>query len=156
MIGKAVGLLALVIAASAGANEYLTDVTSEVYQTAGSAHDVAVRGQRCIAEHLISGDGPVILNSDLDNGTIVARNSTEYGALPRWRIRSTFTFEAKQGRFRITQTNLQRFIDGAIGGAAWYPVLKSWGSGWKGAEQAFAKSASAVAACVVAGDKENW
>src|SRR5688500_2380340 len=39
----------------ASAAEYLTSVTSEVYQTNGSASEIAGRGNRCIAQHLKPG-----------------------------------------------------------------------------------------------------
>ena len=87
---------------------------------------------------------------------IVARNALEYpDGLLRWKVRSTFTFEARESRFRIVQTNLERFYDTySIG---WGGIGKWTGSGWKKAETAFQVSASAVAACVMKSPRsEDW
>lgn len=144
-------LMFMLLAAPASAADYLTSVTSEVYRAPGPPRELARRAQQCIAQHLAAGtvEAPVILNSDLDAGKVVARNAMEYGALPRWKVRSTFTFEAKEGRFRIIQTNIKRFYDSALGGAGWYGIGKWWGSDWKRAEKVFSEAASKVAQCVV-------
>lgn len=140
------------------AAEYLTDLTSQVYQTSGTPREIAVRAQTCIAQNLRPGtvNAPQIISSDLQNGLIVAQSAIEYpDGFLRWKIRSTFTLEARDGRFRIVQTNLERFYDtGSIG---WSGIGKWTGSGWKKAEAAFQLSASAVAACVLNGPKkEDW
>lgn len=140
----------------AAAAEYLTEVSSQVYQTAGTPREIATRANTCIAQHLAPGtvDAQLIISSDLDNGIIVARNAVKYGSLPEWQIRSRFTFEAREGRFRIVQTGLERFNDMAGG---WSPIGKWWGSQWKGAEKAYSASATAVAMCVMSGPKrEDW
>ena len=64
------------------------------------------------------------------------------------------TFEAREGRFRITQTGIEMFNDMAGG---WGGIGKWWGSPWKKAEATFVASADAVAGCVMAGPrKEDW
>ncbi|MEO7681100.1 MAG: hypothetical protein ABIS14_10495 [Sphingomonas sp.] len=95
------------------------------------------------------------MNSNIDGGVIVARNVLSYpDGMMQWRIRSTFTFEARDGRFRIEQTNLERFNSTAGG---WGPIGKWTFSGWKKAETAFAAAANAVAQCVMTGpDKAAW
>lgn len=129
------------------ANEYLTSVSSEVYQTAGSQREIAVRGSTCIAQHLAPGTvgAQLIISSDVEGGNIVARNTIELGGLMRWQLRSRFTFESRDGRFRILQTGLERFNQGR-----WGPIGKWTGSQWQGAEAAFSASAVAVARCVTA------
>jgi hypothetical protein len=118
----------------ASAAEYLTDVTSEVYQFAGTPKDTATRANTCISQHLAPGttDSQLIISSDLEGGVVVARNALEYGNFPRWKIRGILTFEARDGRFRIKQTNLERFND--MGGGwgpnrkvDWFAVEKSRG-----------------------------
>ena len=147
----------IVIAAPAGAAEYLTNVTSEVFQTAGSHDDIARRGQACIAQKLHAVDGPVILNSDPASGTVTARNSFEYGTLPRWKTRSTLTFEAKDGRFRMIHTNIEQFNDGALGGPGWYGVGKWWGSTGKRVEKELTELSRAIAQCVTTAEKkDDW
>lgn len=149
------------VSAPVKAAEDLTIVTSEVYQIPGTPQEIAKRANICIAQNLTKGsnDDPLIISSDLNAGTIVARNSAEYGALPRWKIRSRFTFEAREGRFRIEQTNLERLYTSVLtGDAFWGPIGKSFGSGWKKAEQTFAASAAVVAECVMnrPTEREAW
>jgi hypothetical protein len=149
-------LAALGSSSPAFAAEYLTTLTSDVYQTNGSPKEIATRATTCISQHLSAGtaDAQLIISSDLDGGVIVARNALEYGSLPRWKIRSRFTFEARDGRFRIEQTNLERFNDMAGG---WGPIGKWAMSGWKKAEETFSASAIVVAQCVMNGPKrDNW
>lgn len=145
------------MATSAQAAEYLTEVTSEVYQTSGTAREIANRAQTCISQHIASGvtGGQVIINADLEGGMIVANSAIEYGSLPRWKVRSRFTFEARDGRFRIQQTNLERFNDQFNVG--WNPIGKWAGSQWRKAEEAFVASATIVAKCVQAEkNRDDW
>lgn len=161
MIGKSMvhrwGALIAFAAVSSpvAAAEYLTEVTSQVYQTAGTPKEIATRAQTCIAQNLRSGtvNAPQIVSSDLDTGIIVAQSSLETGSFPVWKLRSRFTFEARNGRFRITQTGLEWFND--TGSGAWLAIGKWWGSPWKKAEAAYTASADAVAQCVVAGPKKD-
>jgi len=158
-IGKFVTFFVVTIGAttSAQATEYLTEVTSEVFQTQGSTSEIATRAQTCISQHLASGvtGGELIINADLNAGIIVANSAIEYGSLPRWKIRSRFTFEARDGRFRIQQTNLERFNDQFNIG--WNPIGKWTGSQWRKAEEAFTASAVIVAQCVQTGTRrDNW
>lgn len=137
--------------------EYMTEVTSEVYQTTGTPREIATRATTCMSQHLAPGttDSQLIISSDLDGGVIVARSAVDYGSFPRWQVRSRFTLEAREGRFRISQTNLERFNDMAGG---WGPIGKWSGSGWKKAESAFMLSAAQVAECVMAAPsaKNDW
>lgn len=141
-------LVAVMASSPAQAAEYLTEVTSEVYQTQGTTSEIAARARTCISQHLASGvtGGELIISADLDAGIIVANSAIEYGSLPRWKIRSRFTLEARDGRFRIQQTNLERFNDQFNVG--WNAIGKWAGSQWHGAETAFVASAATVAQCV--------
>jgi hypothetical protein len=139
---------------SSWAADYLTEVTSDVYQTTGTPKEIAQRASTCISQNLKPGlsDAQLIISSDLDGGTVVARNAISYpDGLMQWEVRSTFTFEAREGRFRIVQTSLERFNQ------RWAPIGKWTGSGWKKAEAAFTASAAAVAQCVLKGPKRaDW
>ena len=144
------------LASPAAAADYLTEVTSQVYQTPGTPKEIATRASTCIARNLRSGtvSAPQIVSSDLDNGLIVANNALRFGSFPEWQIRSRLTFEAREGRFLISQTGLEMFNDMAGG---WNGIGKWWGSPWKKAEATFKASSDAVAACVIAGPKkEDW
>ena len=147
-------VLALLGSPALGA-DYLNEVTSQVYQMAGTPREIASRATTCIAQNLRSGttDAPLILSSDLDNGLIVAQNALRFDAKANeWQIRSRFTFEAREGRFRITQTDLEMFS----------PIMSRWGRFVKGgiannAEATFAASADAVAQCVISGlRRKDW
>lgn len=157
MVRRVAAVIVLAALASpAAAAEYLTEVTSQVYQTPGTPKEIATRAQTCIAQNLRSGtvNAPQIVSSDLDNGIVVAQNALRFTQLNDWQIRSRFTFEARDGRFRISQTGLEMFND--MGGG-WGGIGKWWGSPWKKAEATFKASANAVAACVIAGPKkEDW
>jgi hypothetical protein len=157
MIHRWSALIALgLLASPAAAAEYLTEVTSQVYQAPGTPKEIATRAQTCIAQNLrpVTVNAPQIVTSNLDNGIIVAQSALEYGSFPVWKIRSRFTFEARDGRFRISQTGLEQFNEMAGG---WAGIGKWWGSPWKKAEAAFAASADAVARCVIAGPKrDDW
>lgn len=136
------------IAGSAAAAEPLDSVTSAVFQTSGSSREIAKRANGCIATHLAAPkkDAPLIVSSDLEDGTIVARNAVDYGGgLSGGKARSRFTFEARDGRFRIEQTELERANQ--LGG--WSRIGKGAGSDWKKAEAALSASADVVALCVV-------
>ena len=152
----ATAILLAALASPASAADYLTEVTSQVYQAQGTPKEIATRASICIAQTLRPGavNAPQIVSSDLENGIIVAQNALRFGSLPEWQIRSRFTFEAREGRFRISQTGIEMFND--MGGG-WGPIGKWWGSPWKKAEAAFAGSADAVARCVIAGPKrDDW
>lgn len=148
-------VLAAVTTTAAAAPEYLTEVTSQVYQTTGTPKEIAARAQICIAQNLRPGtvNAPQIVSSNLDNGIIVAQSAIEVGTFPAWRLRSRLTFEARQGRFLITQTGLEWFND--TGSGEWLGIGRWWGSPWKKAEAGFAASADAVARCVIAGPKKD-
>lgn len=155
------GLVLLGSPTSVLAAEYLTSVTSEVFQTTGTPKEIATRANTCISQNLTRGstDDPLIISSDLDGGVIVARNSMEYGSLPRWKIRSRFTFEARDGRFRIEQTNLERFNTNLLTGVeSWGPIGKWTGSRWKEVTGKFEQSTTAVAQCVMSGPskRDDW
>jgi hypothetical protein len=144
------------LASPAAAADYLTEVSSQVYQTPGTTREIAMRANTCIAQNLRAGtvNAPQIVSSDLESGVIVAQNALKFGSLPEWQIRSRFTFEAREGRFRISQTGIEMFNDMAGG---WGGIGKWWGSPWKKAEAAFAASADAVARCVMSGPKrDDW
>jgi hypothetical protein len=134
------------------ATEYLTTVTSEVYQTTGGVREIAARASTCISQHLAPGtvDAQLIISSDLDGGTIVARNAIEQGGLFGSQLRSRLTLAARDGRFRIEQTALKRFNQGR-----WGPIGKWAGSQWRGAENAFRTSADTVARCVMASPRDE-
>lgn len=142
------------LSSPATANEYLTSVASQVHQTTGTAREIATRANTCISQRLSAGtvDAQLIISSDLDSGIVVARNAINQGGLMQWQLRSRFTFEARDGRFRIEQTALERFNQGR-----WGPIGRWAGSQWRSAENAFRASADAVAQCVLTPPRpDDW
>ncbi len=144
----------LASAALVAAPEYLTEVVSSPIEAVGTASEIAARGRRCIASSFGAGvAGGELIVSDSDN-VIVARNASSYqDGLMRWQIRSRVTFEARDGRFRISQTGLERFNDQSGG---WSPIGKWRGSGWQKAEASYSASAAALADCVTAAKADDW
>jgi hypothetical protein len=97
--------------------------------------------------------GGELIVSDAD-GVIVARSASTYrDGFLNWQIRSRLTFEAREGRYRISQTSLERFNDQSGG---WSPIGKWRGSGWQKAEAAFALTSDAISACVQTGPQDDW
>ena len=150
MLGR---LLAVVAASSvagpAAPAEYVGDLQSEVFAVAGVTQaDIMSRGRTCMAERLASGvQGGELVISD-GPAAVVARHVLAYRAgLVEWRVRSRVTFEAREGRFRITLTGVERFHD--AGG--WGPIGKWAGSGSAGAERALRGVIDELAACVRTG-----
>lgn len=139
--------------------DYLTTVQSETVPTEGSAAEIASRGEVCIARALGSGvvGGELIVSRNIERGVVVARNALSYsgGFLLVWQMRSRVTFEARDGRFRITHENIERLNEQAGG---WTPVGKWRGSGWEKAEAALQAQSAEIAACVVGsgGTADDW
>lgn len=149
---------AIAVSDAAHANEYLTSLTSETYQAEGTPDQLARTASTCIAQQLASGQagGQVIISADPAAGIVVANNALQYrDGLMVWSLRSRLTFEAREGRFRIAHTAIERFND-ASGG--WSPVGKWRGSGAAKAEAALADVSATVAACVrvPAREVEEW
>lgn len=94
----------------------LGDVVSPVYETEGDAQAIARRGETCMAQVLKPGlvNAPTIISADLAGGVVIGRNAFEY--VDKWmistieRARSRTRFEAKDGRFRIVQTDVEIFF----------------------------------------------
>lgn len=97
----------------------ITKMISPTYQAPGSARDIILRAQTCVAKHLSNNKvanipgGPVIEVSQPENGFLVANSRVPYRSLVlvQMSVKSRFTIEAREGRFRITQTDLQYIVD---------------------------------------------
>lgn len=148
-------LVAILFAMNAHA-ETLDAVESEVFQTLGTPQEIATKGKTCLAQ-LLRGDSDAspITDADIQAGTIIARSQFKYTFnLVSGVLRSTVTFMAKDGRFKITNSNIDRILSGY--GAT--PIYKGWGTGWKASEQALIDQNMQIAQCVMKFDqaKSNW
>ena len=56
----------------ANAAEYLTEVSSEVYQTEGTPSEIAQRASTCISQNLAPGttDAQLIISSNIEGGSL--------------------------------------------------------------------------------------
>lgn len=134
------------------ANEYLTSITSPVYPFEGEKDVTIARARTCMAQILASGvQGGQLIVSD-GAGVIVANNVLSYpDGLMDWKLRSKLTFEARDGRFRIEQTAIERF------NSSWGGVGKWSGSGWKKAEAALMAVSTRLANCILSkNSKSDW
>lgn len=149
-MSKIVTLLLVGVATPAIGADYLTEVVSPVYTAPGSPDTLATRAATCITQNLAPGttDAPLILSSS--GGVVVANSAIERGSVLRLTTRARFTFEARDGRFRIKQTNIERFNQGR-----WASVGKWTGSQWRSVEDGFRQSAERIAACV-SKQQDDW
>ena len=126
-------LLALATGSSALAAAPVVDrVESAVFETSGDHQAITRRGATCIAQVVKPGvvNAPTILNTDPEGGVVVANNAFEY--VDRFIIptteqaRTTLTFEAKDGRFRVVHSSIERFFKpggwGPVGSGALVPT----------------------------------
>jgi hypothetical protein len=148
----------LALVAALVAPDYLTSVTSPVIETPGTPAEIAARGERCMAQQLGSGraGGELIISRDIEAGVIVSRSAVNYrDGMLVWQMRSRLTLEARDGRFRLEHTGIERFNDQSGG---WSAVGKWWGSGWQKAETALKETSASVASCITAqsGPADNW
>lgn len=142
----------------------LDRVESEVFQTTGDHQAITKRAVTCITQIIRPGfvDAPTITSSDIESGTIVANNgfTYEFGILGgvEQTARSTLTFQAKDGRFRIVHTNIEQFAKGPWTSKGWSPIYVAWGTGGTEAKDALNRISNKVASCVTAAPSanDNW
>lgn len=89
---------------------YLTTLKAPSWKPVGEHQAITRRALTCIAQLLTPGvvDAPSVRSSDIEAGTIVATNSFHYtyGLLQVGSGHTTLTFEARDGPFRVTHTNI--------------------------------------------------
>lgn len=106
----------------AGSGQFFETLESDPYQATGKKAEITQRGQACMSRQLQNNavivsstvasntvpGGQVIVSSDIPNGLIVANQRTTYTGrnLLQYTLQSTVTLEARDGRFKITHTNI--------------------------------------------------
>ncbi|MDB5453607.1 MAG: hypothetical protein JWO33_2185 [Caulobacteraceae bacterium] len=102
-IAIAVSLVA--VAAPAIAADYVEQIVSPVFEAPGDRAALTRRAGTCLAQS--NAGSPAAIRSDEVGGTVVGAVLFSYSqaAVP-WSVRSTLTVELKDGRFRLTHTNL--------------------------------------------------
>jgi hypothetical protein len=139
----------------AGAPEYLTRVDSAVFQAPKTANEIHERAKTCIAENLAPGaQGGQLIISD-DGTTIVANSVIRFSAkMVPWTIRTRMILEAREGRFRISHTNIESFNEYS---RDWIGVGKWFGSDWKTVESSLQDVSTTLAQCVMTSSTDsNW
>lgn len=127
---------------------YLTRVESPVMEASGDHQAITRRALTCIAQLLTPGvvDAPSVRSSDIEAGTIVATNSFHYTyGLLQVTGRTTLTFEARDGPFRVTHTNIEQLLDANQG---WRPIGTWRFSGGDAAKAAIEGVTARLAQCV--------
>lgn len=152
--------LALASPAAADVGVTIDPVISPTYEAAGTQREIGRRGATCLARTVKPGvtTAPTIISTDVESGSTVANNVFEY--VDKFLIptveqgRSTVTFEAKDGRFRLVHTSIENFVTGQ----GWTPY-KAWS---KKVDKSPVRArlleiSDAVAACVKASGRDpNW
>jgi hypothetical protein len=133
----------------------LDSVESQVYQTQGTQSEIAIKGKTCIAQVVRSDSNATPINdADIQGGTIVASSQMRYSlGLGSMAVRSTLTFMAKDGRFKILHDNIRSLSEYGAN-----PIYKGWGTHWKNCEDSMIAESSKIADCVMKSDnaKNNW
>ncbi len=143
---------------------YLDSVESPVFETNGNHQDLTKRAMTCIAQIVKPGftTAPTIITSDPEAGTVVANNAFTYYYGPllpvEYRARSTLTFQAKDGRFRIVHTSIEKFNDTAGLGIGWERIGTWRFSGGDEAKLAIDAISQSIATCVISVPQinDNW
>jgi hypothetical protein len=177
--------IASLFPATALAAKTLDEIVSGPFDVAGTPAEIATKGRNCMVKILKndavtvrdSSRSTVALGALLDKGDsnsitggdvitvfdasagLVAANSRHAvpGMLSVEYLRSTVTLEAREGRFRIVQTNIARASSdtGALENSGFQPVYIQAMSGHKKVAASLEQLAAKVAACVQA-PAQNW
>ena len=165
----------------------IVKLTSPVYQVAGTAAQIIQKAQGCVAQHLsndevstsgssasgffgaIAGQGQNVNGSiaggslielaDPANGQLIANSRTDYRfMLLSSSVKSRFVIEAKEGRFRITQSNLESLQKntGSMRNDGYRPLIQRAGTGWDKALTATIEAEKKVIDCIANSADESW
>ena len=165
----------------------IVKLTSPVYQTQGSAAEIIQKAQGCVAKHLTNDEvstsgssasgffgavagqgqnvnssvsgGSLIELSDPANGQLIANSRADYKfMLLGFSVKSRFVIEAKEGRFRITQSNLEKLQKntGNMRNDGYNRIIKSKGTGWDKALSAATDAEKKVVDCIMTTETESW
>jgi hypothetical protein len=144
--------------ASQADTRYLNRVESIVFETVGNHQEITKRASTCIAQIVKPGlvNAPTIISSDVEAGVIVANNSFKFSrGLLETTARTTLTFQAKDGRFRIIHTSIEQLLDAQQG---WIGIGTWTFSGGDAAKEAIEAISQSLATCVKSNPaaKDNW
>lgn len=169
-----------------GENKTVDQIISGPFEATGTASEIANKGRACMIKTLKNDaitvrdsapngvafgklideqtnsntlpGGEVISVFDASTGLVIANSRAALpGMLSVEYLQSTVTLEARDGRFRITQTNIGRASSdsGGLENRGFQPVYIQAMSGHKKVVAALEQVAAKVAACVQA-PAEDW
>jgi len=104
--------------------------------------------------------GDVLVSVDIENGEIIANSRHKYTRnILKMNVQSTITFNARENRFKIKHTNIKYLQQstGTMHNDGYNQIYKSWGTGWKRADEELQKVSKKIAECVIATEaEEDW
>lgn len=132
-------------------------ISSPVFEVAADKETILRLAVGCVSQNVTSGsmDIPTIRSSDAAAGVIIATNYLPKvgGGLLGRDIRTTMRLEARDGRFRIFNSNVGLFSEFKL---EWSP-LPQGDSRWPRLEERLSEQASAISSCVsAAADTDSW
>lgn len=139
------GALSTVSAGGAVAADYLTVVEAGPYTVEAGKAEILTRAKRCANQLLSSGrlGGQPVLS--VDDDALVANNVIQQPVtMDTWDLKTKLMLEAREGRFKITHTDIAWFITPN----GWMPVGKWWGSDWRGVQANLTRESTRLAECV--------
>jgi hypothetical protein len=154
--------------ATGAPSRFLERIESPVYETEGDHQAITKRAITCIAQTIKPGltAVPTIISSDLDAGTIVANNQFIYtfglGNMLTYTARTILTFQAKDGRFRIINTDIEDIYSGrplpGSGPDEWQKVINKKYAGANVLTSTVMQIDDKLAACVKnnTSTNDNW
>jgi hypothetical protein len=146
-MARAPALIVALAIAAPGAARAMEEVHSvqEVFPAEGQDHQtLAKRALVCIPKFATSGltTANTIVSSDVEAGFVQARNAWKGSGMFGLNYRTTITFEAKDGRFRISHGEFEVATDRSAYSAMNYPG---------GALLDMRNQSTRIAACVISG-----
>ena len=165
----------------------IVKLTSPIYQTQGTAAQIIQKAQGCVAKHLSNDEvatsgssasgffgamagqghnvnssiagGALIELADPANGQLIANSRADYRfMLLSNSVKSRIIIEAKDGRFRITQSNLESVQKntGSMRNDGYDQLIRRKGTGWDKALAATIDAEKKVVDCIMSTATDNW
>ncbi len=153
------------------AADILDKVESPIFQKPGTPEQLIARAKVCIAETVKSDAGgntatanPITIATE---DKIIANSRFEYThRLLRHSAKSKIILEAREGRFKITHTEIGYKQVATTGVLAWgasrndseghIQLAKVWGTGWEELERQLQDLSKKIADCVISDKKQDW
>jgi hypothetical protein len=176
---------AAIIPCTTLAADYLEETESPVYETKGTAQEIAKQGKSCIAQIVRNEEvriadsaagtgvfsppgseghsdgiegGAILIDADIEQGVVSANNRVDYtSSMLAYNVKSTITLLTKDGRFKIKHTNIEyvQKNTGSTHNNGYIKVGKWWGTGWKKADAALQGVSEKVSKCIQASTEKE-